>query len=217
LSRNRKIILVLFIVTSIFGMWARHAYQQAEKRKREELFRRLSTHSALRAEATPTPEPIPAETRDMFDSTLPQESLEQIRQAVGQDFQLMELWFHDKGVTAKVSTDGQSVKEYRRWLHKKDVDGPAPVRLIGDGKIEDNLMKPGEADLSLIPKLAKEAKEHAALPDSKVSSLRFHYPFIRYKGEGPEWTVMVEAGTPGENWQNKHITFDAKGKLKKAY
>jgi hypothetical protein len=208
---------VLFIVASVFGMWARYSYQQAEKRKREDLFRRLSMHNMKPAETTPSAEPVPEETRDMFDSTLPQESLEQIKQAVGQDFQLMELWFHDKGVAAKVSTDGQSVKEYRRWLHKKDIDGPVPVQLIGDGKIEDNLMKLGEADLSLIPKLAKEAKERAALPDSTVSSLRFHYPFIRYKGEGPEWTVMVETGKPGENWQNKHITFDAKGKLKKVF
>jgi hypothetical protein len=216
LSRNRKIILVLFIVTSVFGMWARHSYQQAEKRKREDLFRRLSMHTRP-AEVTPSVEPVPAETRDMFDSTLPQESLEQIKQAVGQDFRLMELWFSEKGASAKISTDGQSVKEYRRWLHKKDIDGPVPVNLIGDGKVEDNLIKLADADLSLIPKLAKEAKERAALPDSKVSSIHFKYSFIRYQGEGPEWSAMVETGKPGENWQNKHVIFDAKGKFKKVF
>jgi hypothetical protein len=47
--------------------------------------------------------------------------------------------------------------------------------------------------------------------------VNFKLPFIRYVGEGPEWSVMVEAGKPGENWQNKHVTFDAKGKLKKVY
>ena len=216
MSRNRKILLVIFIVVSLAGMWARHAMHEAEKRKREDLFRRLSMHSALRAEATPTPEPVPAETRDMFDSTLPQESLEQIRQAVGQDFQLLEVWFHDKGVFAKVSTDGKSVKEYRRWTNKKEIDGPIDVSVTGDGKLEDHFLKMSDVDLSLVPKLAKEAKERAALQDSKVSSVSFKLPFLRYVGEGPEWTVMVEAGTPGVNWQNKHITFDAKGKLKRA-
>ena len=217
MSRNRKIILVLFIVTSIFGMWARYSYQQAEKREREELFRRLSTHSTLRTEATPTPEPVPAETRDMFDSTLPQESLELVRQAVGQDFRLLELWFHEKGIFAKVSTDGQSVKEYRRWTNRKEIEGPLEVRLTGDGKLEDNFLKMSDVDLSLIPKMAKEAKERAALTDSKVSSVSFKLPFIRYVGEGPEWSVSVEAGKPGENWQSKHVTFDAKGKLKKVF
>lgn len=217
MSRKRKILLVLFILTSIFGMWARYAYQQAEKRKREELFRRLSMHSTRPAEAAPSAEPVPAETRDMFDSTLPQESLELVKQAVGQDFRLLELWFHEKGIFAKVSTDGQSVKEYRRWTNKKEIDGPIEVSLSGDGKLEDHLLKMSDVDLSLVPKVAKEAKERAALPDSKVSSVHFKLPFIRYVGEGPEWTVMVEAGKPGENWQNKHITFDAKGKLKKVY
>lgn len=198
-------------------MWARHAYQQAEKRKREELFRRLSTHSTLRAETMPTPEPVPAETRDMFDSTLPQESLEQIKQAVGQDFHLLEMWFHEKGVFAKVSTDGKSVKEYRRWTNRKEIDGPIEVSLTGDGKLEDHLLKMSDLDLSLVPKVAKEARERAALTDSKVSSVHFKLPFLKYVGEGPEWSVMVEAGTPGVNWQNKHVTFDAKGKLKKAY
>ena len=202
---------------SIAGMWARHAANEAEKRKREELFRKLSTSSVQPAETKPSAEPIPAETRDMFDSTLPQESLEQIKQAVGQDFRLLEMWFHEKGVFAKVSTDGQSVKEYRRWTNKKEIDGPMEVSLSGDGKLEDNLLKMSDVDLSLVPKVAKEAKERAALPDSKVSSVSFKLPFIRYVGEGPEWTVMVEAGKPGENWQNKHITFDAKGKLKKVY
>ncbi|HEX7177758.1 MAG TPA: hypothetical protein VF240_21035 [Pyrinomonadaceae bacterium] len=217
MSRSRKIILVLFIVSSIFGMWARYSYQQAEKRKREELFRRLSMHNTLGTEAAPSAEPVVAETRDMFDSTLPQESLEQIKQAVGQDFRLLEVWFHEKGVFAKVSTDGQSVKEYRRSTNKKEIDGPLEVRLTGDGKLEDNLLKLSDVDLSLIPKLAKEAKERAALPDSKASSAGFKLPFIRYEGEGPEWSVMVETGKPGENWQSKHVTFDAKGKFKKVF
>ena len=217
MSRNRKILLVLFIVTSIVGMWARYSYQQAEKRKREELFRRLALHTQRPAEAAPSAEPVPAETRDMFDSTLPQESLELVKQTVGQDFRLLELWFHEKGIFAKVSTDGQSVKEYRRWTDRKEIDGPLEVRLTGDGKLEDHFLKMSDVDLSLIPKMAKEAKERAALTDSKVSSADFKLPFLRYEGEGPEWSVTVEAGKPGENWQSKHVTFDAKGKFKKVF
>jgi hypothetical protein len=47
--------------------------------------------------------------------------------------------------------------------------------------------------------------------------LRINFPFIRYEGEGPEWSASVETGKPGENWQSKHVTFDAKGKFKKVF
>ena len=117
---------------------------------------------------------------------------------------------------AKLTTDGKAVSEYRRWTNRKNVEGPAPVQITGDGKLEDVLLKPA-TDMSLVPKLAKEAKERAALPDSKASSVSFKLPFLRYVGEGPEWSVMVETGKPGENWQNKHVTFDAKGKFKKGF
>lgn len=223
MSRGRKILLVVFIVTSVLGMWARHAYQKAEQRKRERMFATLSEamrrreREAEEARAAAERENHVEETRDMFDSALPQESYDLIRQAVGQDFRLLEVWFNEKGVMAKVSTDGQTVSEYRKWKDRKGVEGPLPVQLTGDGKLEDNLLKAADLDLSLVPKLAREAKERAALPDSKVSTLRLNFPFIRYEGEGPEWTAMVEAGKPGENWQNRHVTFDTKGKLKKVY
>lgn len=223
MSRNRKVLLIVFIAVSVAGMWARHAYQKAEQRKRERLFATLAEsfrkgerekEEKRAAEARAN---YVEETRDIFDSALPQESLEQIRQKVGQDFRLLEVWLHDKGVMAKLTTDGKTVSEYRRWTHRRDAEGPAPVQITGDGKLEDVLLKPADVDLSLVPRLAKEAKERAALPDSKVSSLRLNYSFIRYEGEGPEWTAMVETGKPGENWQNKHVTFDAKGKFKRVF
>ena len=151
----------------------------------------------------------------MFDSALPQESLEQIRQKVGQDFRLLEVWVRSGGLWAKLTTDGKTVSEYRRWIYRKGVEDPAPVQITGDGKLEDVLLKPADVDLSLVPRLAKEAKERAALPDAKVSSLRFNFPFIRYEGEGPEWSASVETGKPGVDWQSKHVTFDAKGKFKR--
>ena len=223
MSRNRKILLIVFIAVSAAGMWARHAYQKAEQRKRERMLASLAEsfrkgeREAEEKRAAEARANYVEETRDIFDSALPQESLEQIGQKVGQDFRLLEVWVHDKGVMAKLTTDGKTVSEYRRWIHRKNVDDPVPVRITGDGKLEDVLLKPSDVDLSLVPRLAREAKERAALPDSKVSSLRINFPFIRYEGEGPEWTAMVETGKPGENWQSKHVTFDAKGKFKKVF
>jgi hypothetical protein len=223
MSRNRKVLLIVFIAVSVAGMWARYAYQKAEQRKRERLFASLS--ESMRSYEREKEEKRAAEaranyveeTRDIFDSELPRESLEQIRQKVGQDFRLLEVWIHDKGLWAKLTTDGKTVSEYRRWKNRRDIEGPLPVQISGDGKLEDVLLKPTDVDLSLVPRLAKEARERAALPDSKVDSLRINFPFIRYAGEGPEWTASVETGKPGENWQSKHVTFDAKGKFKKVF
>ena len=223
MSRNRRILLVVFIAVSAAGMWARHSYEKSKRLKMENTLRSLATsfreneRAAEEKRAAEARANYVEETRDMFDSALPQESLDLIGQKVGQGFRLLELWVHDKSLTAKLTTDGKTVSEYRRSVNRKNVDDPAPVRITGDGKLEDVLLKPGDVDLSLIPKLVKEAKERAALPDSKVSSMHFNYSFIRYEGEGPEWTAMVETGKPSENWQNKHVTFDAKGKFKREF
>ena len=196
-------------------MVARYQYDKAEKRKREEMLRSLAnmTREAERERLFPTPEPTAEEPRDVLDSTLPQEYLEQIRQAVGQDFKLLDLRVHEMGLSAKVSTDGETVKEYRRWKHRKNVEGPFDVKIIGDGKVEDSLLKPADIDLSLVPKLSKEAFERAAFPDSKVDGASIQYPLFRTKGQGPEWTVSLSARR-GEKWEFKNVTFDAKGRFK---
>ena len=212
---GRRIFAAIFIVVSVVGMVARYQYDKAEKRKREEMLRSLAsmTREAERERLFPTPEPTVEEPRDVLDSTLPQEYLEQIRQAVGQDFKLLDLRVHEMGLSAKVSTDGETVKEYRRWKHRKNVEGPFDVKIIGDGKVEDNLLKPADVDLSLVPKLSKEAFERAAFPDSKVDGASIQYPLFRTKGQGPEWTVNLSAKR-GEKWEFKNVTFDAKGRFK---
>lgn len=217
MSKKRTIILVAFIVASVLGMWARYASQQAEKRKREELFRRLSTYSRPEqltppAPATPTPPPDP---RSMFDSTLPQEALDLVRQKVGRDFHLMQLHFGDDLTTIKLSADAETVQQYMFMKDGPRVEGPRPVQLIGGGKLADSLYDPKAADLSLIPKLSREAVERAGLPGATVSSVSFSYSIIRYAGEGPEWTVFVEVGEVNKDWQYKHVTFDTKGKFKR--
>jgi hypothetical protein len=49
-----------------------------------------------------------------------------------------------------------------------------------------------------------------------VTSVRFAYEYVRYKGESPVWTFMVERGTPPD-WEHKFVTYDAKGKFKRAF
>ena len=113
---GRQIFAAIFIVVSVVGMVARHQYDKAEKRKREEMLRSLAnmTREAERERLFPTPEPTVEEPRDVLDSTLPQEYLERIRQAAGQESKLLELRVHEMGVTAKLSTDGETVK--KNWL-----------------------------------------------------------------------------------------------------
>lgn len=222
MSRNRKIILILFIVASVGSMWARHSYEQQKRRKMEDTLRSLATYqsgeraNSLLPAAAPTPDDRVEEPRDMFDSELPQELLEQVTQKVGADFKLMELYVTDRGLQANVSTDGATVQQYERPKDRKTVEGPAEVRIVGDGKLADSLFDPKLVNLSLVPKLAKEAAERASVPGGKVETARFHYPFIRYRGEGPEWTLYV-AGGEGDARQSKFVTFDAKGKFKKVF
>jgi len=220
LSRNRKIILVLFIVASVGSMWARYSYEQQKRRKMEETLRSLSLNNPSRASLLPTPEPTPddrvEEPRDMFASELPQELLGQLTQKVGNEFKLMELVVDEKSLQAKLSTDGATVQQYARPKDRKNVEGPAEVRIVGDGKLGDSLYDPKLVNLSLVPKLAREAAERAALPGGKVETARFNYPFIRYRGEGPEWTFVVY-GTEGDKPVSKFVVFDAKGKFKKVF
>src|SRR5215212_244971 len=165
----------------------------------------------------PTPTPTPAdafeETRDMFAGVeRPRESLEAIRQAVGQDFKLMELRFADERTTATVSTDGKGVQQFTLSRGRKQAEGPSPVNLIGDNPLADSLYEQKAVDLELIPKLARDAVARSGIEGGRATSVSFAYQAIRYKGESPVWTVYVERGTPPD-WQHKFVTYDAKGKF----
>ena len=203
-------------------MWARYSYQKSERQRMEERISSLARmqRDAERARSVasvePTPDETVKETRDMFQSELPREFLDTIGQAVGKDFKLMELLFDDDYVQAVVSTDGKSVQNFRLQRGSKKVDGPGPVNLIGDNPLTDSLYELKVADLSLLPKLTKEAVERSGIAEGKVTSARFSYEIIRYKGEAPTWTIMVERGTPPD-WEHKFVTFDAKGKFKSVF
>lgn len=205
------------VVAGAAGMWGRYASEQAERRKREALFRSLSTYSSRPASAEAAAEVKPAEPadpRDTFDAGLLQESFEQVKERVGPEFKLMEVSVGELGFGAHVSTDGQSVQAYRRPKGKRELEGPGKVEVIGEGDLKNSLFDPSAVNLSLIPKLLEDAKERAGIPDGRATSVRFNYPLFRYKGESPEWTVFVESGE-GDNWQHKFVTFDAKGKFKR--
>jgi hypothetical protein len=128
----------------------------------------------------------------------------------------MELRFADELVSAVVSTDGQSAHQYVLYRGKRRVEGPNDVNLIGDNSLVESLYEVKQADLSLLPKLAKEALARAELEGARVTSITFSYPIIRYKGETPEWTVFVERGSPPD-WDHKFVTFDTKGKFKRLF
>lgn len=219
MDRKRKVLLVVFIGASLFSMVARYQYQKYEQRKRERLLDSLATYRqrqfASEPAPTPTPEDVIDERRAMFDSTLPEESFDLIKQSIGQEFKLMELFISESEVRANVSTDSQTVQAYEREKNRKTVSGPESVRIIGgeEGKLGDSLFKQSEINFALIPKLAKEALERAQLPDAKVENIRFSYPLIRYAKESPEWTVLVERGE-GANIEWKHVMFHANGKFK---
>ncbi|HEX8853818.1 MAG TPA: hypothetical protein VF754_10045 [Pyrinomonadaceae bacterium] len=221
MDRKRKILIVLMIAGFVFSAIARYQYQKYEQRKRERLFESLAMHRQTPlADAASTPQATPEETieepRAMFDSTLPEESFELIKQAVGKDFKLMALTISETSVSARISTDSEKVEAYEREKNKKTVEGPQSVNLIGSGKLEDSLFKPSEVKFELIPKLVKEALEKAQLPDSKVDNVRFSYPGLRYQNESPEWTVLVTRGR-GEGYEWKHVTFHSNGKFKNMF
>ena len=222
MDRKRKILLVVFILASVAGMWVRHSYQKGERLRMERTLAELARVQreqrlmpSAPAGAAPAGAEVVVETRDMFASDLPRESFEAIRQAVGGDFKLMELRFANELTKVLVSTDGQSVQEYVLYRDKRRVEGPKPVKLLGDNPLADSLYEPKAADLGLLPKLAQDALGRAGLEGARVTSVSFAYEFIRYKGESPVWTVMVERGKAPPDWDHKFVTFDAKGKFKR--
>lgn len=168
----------------------------------------------------PTPTPTPAdafeETRDLLTSERPREALDAVRQAVGGDFKLMELRFSDELTKALVSTDGQNVQQFMLARGRKQPDGPSPVNLIGDNPLADSLYDQKDVNLDLIPKLAQDAVARAGIEGGRVTSVSFAYQALRYKGESPVWTVMVERGTPPD-WEHKFVNYDAKGKFKNLF
>src|SRR5215212_3143594 len=124
----------------------------------------------------PTPTPTPAdafeETRDMFAGVeRPRESLEAIRQAVGQDFKLMELRFADERATATVSTDGQGVQQYVLQRGRKAAEGPSPVHLIRDNTLDDRLYEQKAVDLDLLPNLSRDALTRAGIEGARVTGV----------------------------------------------
>jgi hypothetical protein len=218
-SRLRKPLLVGFIVLSVAGMVVRHYHQKSERERMERTLETLArAQREQRLYPTPTPTPADAfeETRDPFASERTREALESIRQAVGRDFKLMELRFADELTTATVSTDGTSVQQFSLSRGRKQAEGPSPVNLLGDGPLADSLYELKAADLDLIPKLAQDALVRAGIEGGRVTSARFAYEIVRYKGESPVWTFMVERGTPPD-WEHKFVTFDAKGKFKSLF
>jgi hypothetical protein len=222
LSRKRKALLVVFIVASAAGMWARYAHQKSERERMERLISDLSRmqreQQMLSLYPTPTPTPADAfeETRDAFSGERPRESLEAIRQAVGKDFKLMELRLADERTTALVSTDGKGVEQYVLQRGRKVAEGPSPVNVVGDNPLADSLYEQKAIDLDLMQKLAQDALARAGIEGGRVTSAKLAYEYIRYKGEPPVWTFMVERGTPPE-WEHKFVTYDAKGKFKNAF
>lgn len=220
MSRNRKILLIVFIAVSAAGMWARYSYEQSKRRKMENTLRTLSEsfREGQRAAEKKQAEEFAAkradEKREMFGGELPQEYFEKIKQSVGGDFKLMSVRVHDSGMSADVSTDGEKVRRFQHYKMMRDLETPADVKLIGSGKLADSLFDPKEVDLSLIPQLVKDARERSGLTDGEVRSASFEYPFFRSRGEGPAWTIYVEKGE-GESRQYKSVIFDAKGKFKR--
>lgn len=200
-------------------MVARYYHQKSERQRME---RTLETLARVQREQwlNPTPTPTPAdafeETRDLFTSERPREALDAIRQAVGGDFKLMELRFSDLLTKALVSTDGQNVQQFVLSRGRKQPEGPGPVNLIGDNPLADSLYDQKEVNLDLIPKLAQDAVARSGIEGGSVTSVSFAYQSIRYKGESPVWTVVVERGTPPD-WEHKFVNYDAKGKFKNLF
>ncbi len=217
--KQRKILLVGFIVLSVIGMVVRHYHQKSE---RERMERTLETLARVQREQrlNPTPVPTPAdafeETLDLFTSERPREALDAIRQAVGRDFKLMELRFSEELTKALVSTDGQGVQQFLLARGRKQAEGPSPVNLIGDNPLADSLYDQKEVDLALIPKLAQDALARSGIEGGRVMNVSFAYQSLRYKGESPVWTVYVERGTPPD-WEHKFVNYDAKGKFKNIF
>lgn len=200
-------------------MWARHHYQKSERQRMERMINdltRLQREQRLYPTPTPTPADAFEETRDAFASDRPRESLEAIRQAVGGDFRLMELRFGDLLTTATLSTDGKTAQQYVVKRGRKQPEGPNPVNIVGDNPLADGLYEQKAVDLDLIPKLAQDAVARSGIEGGRVTSVRFAYEYVRYKGESPVWTFMVERGAPPD-WEHKFVSYDAKGKLKSAF
>lgn len=200
-------------------MWARHHYQKSERQRMERMINdltRLQREQRLYPTPTPTPADAFEETRDAFASDRPRESLEAIRQAVGGDFRLMELRFGDLLTTATLSTDGKTAQQYVVKRGRKQPEGPNPVNIVGDNPLADGLYEQKAVDLDLIPKLAQDAVARSGIEGGRVTSVRFAYEYVRYKGESPVWTFMVERGAPPD-WEHKFVSYDAKGKFKSAF
>ena len=43
MSRNRKVLPIVFIAVSVAGMWARHSYEKSKRLKMENTMRSLAT------------------------------------------------------------------------------------------------------------------------------------------------------------------------------
>ncbi len=218
MSKKRKLLLIVFIVVSLIGMWVRHANEKQKVRERERLFRTLSMTGERRE---PTAEEIARaeearakyieEPRRMYDDgTLPQESLNLIGQAIGQEIKAYELAVHEDAMTVTYSPDGQSLQRINRSKSSRTADEPQPWNFFDRGKLTDHLFDMKEADLSLVPKIWAESAARSTLINPKVSFLLFKYDYDRTKGDHPIWWAYVKGEKDGKA-DSITVLFDWKG------
>lgn len=81
--------------------------------------------------------------------------------------------------------------EYRQGR----LDGPRPVQLLGEGKLEDNLFSLSEVDLTRIPAFVQAAQAKLALEGGKPTSLsiRLQEPSLRDRLHGKNVKSEIRA------------------------
>jgi hypothetical protein len=121
----------------------------------------------------PPPKPRPPAVA-YYEGTHAAEAIQQIRAKVGEPFRVMRISIDRDSVTAEVQDPKKKENVDRYEVERGEVQGPRPVRLIGDTDqktIDANVFDPAGVDWTKIPALLREGNEKIQLEGRELSDI----------------------------------------------
>jgi hypothetical protein len=161
----------------------------------------------------PTAKPLPAAStraEQKAPSLLEAESLRTALSAVekqaGPKVEALELDVHPDHLVLKARDRANPARVLQHVYRNGRLEEPVPVRLLGNGKLEENLFSLADADLGVIPALSREAVTAVDERFGKVSHvlLRRNLP----QDEDIQFRVYVQSPM-----KDGYVDADASGKL----
>lgn len=112
--------------------------------------------------------PLPEPLHDLFESKPFGEAVVSLKSAAQSPVQAISLLVHGDRVVLQAQYRARPAEVGQYVYRSGKVNGPVPVKLMGTGKLEDNLFPLDAAKLGAVPALVDAAKAKVKIPGAKL-------------------------------------------------